>query len=131
MICPKCGSEYRPGFYKCADCGVDLVMGTAEGFARTESSPPSESGSAELDLVTIFESDDPVLIAMARSLLESAGIPYITPGGGMKELFGRHNVMIGPVKFQVNREDAKDAELLLQNLGESSGQEPSPEDEDD
>jgi hypothetical protein len=25
MFCPNCKTEYRPGFTKCADCGVDLV----------------------------------------------------------------------------------------------------------
>lgn len=25
MICPKCGSEYREGFTRCADCEVALV----------------------------------------------------------------------------------------------------------
>jgi len=25
MFCLKCKSEYRDDFYKCADCGVDLV----------------------------------------------------------------------------------------------------------
>ncbi len=25
MFCPQCKSEYREGFLKCADCGVDLV----------------------------------------------------------------------------------------------------------
>jgi len=25
MFCPACRTEYRPGFTKCADCGVDLV----------------------------------------------------------------------------------------------------------
>lgn len=25
MFCPQCKTEYRPGFTKCADCGVDLV----------------------------------------------------------------------------------------------------------
>jgi hypothetical protein len=25
MICPNCKSEYRPGFSKCSDCGVELI----------------------------------------------------------------------------------------------------------
>jgi hypothetical protein len=25
MICPQCKAQYRDGFYKCADCGIDLI----------------------------------------------------------------------------------------------------------
>ena len=25
MFCPKCRDEYREGFFKCADCKIDLV----------------------------------------------------------------------------------------------------------
>jgi hypothetical protein len=25
MFCPNCRAEYRPGFTRCSDCGVDLV----------------------------------------------------------------------------------------------------------
>ena len=132
MVCPKCGSEYRPGFYKCSDCGVGLVASMVEGFGSLEYvPPPPESDNAELDLVTVFKSGDPVLIAMARSLLNSAGIPFITPGGGTNELFGKHNPIMGPVQFQVNREDAKDATLLLEDLDEPTGEESRTEDEDD
>lgn len=30
MICPKCNAEYRDGFSKCSDCGVDLVPKAGE-----------------------------------------------------------------------------------------------------
>ena len=25
MICPQCKTEYRPGFTRCADCGMELI----------------------------------------------------------------------------------------------------------
>ena len=31
MFCPACKTEYRPGFTKCADCGVDLVASLPAG----------------------------------------------------------------------------------------------------
>ena len=36
MICPNCGSEYREGFLRCADCDVDLIQTTEESADRTE-----------------------------------------------------------------------------------------------
>jgi hypothetical protein len=27
--CPRCGTDYRPGFHMCADCGVPLLPGPA------------------------------------------------------------------------------------------------------
>ena len=50
MYCPKCRSEYREGFVRCADCDLPLV----------------------------FEADDPSLIPVADSLLRSAGIEFLT-----------------------------------------------------
>lgn len=30
MFCPRCKTEYRPGFARCSDCDVDLVRSFAE-----------------------------------------------------------------------------------------------------
>lgn len=37
MFCPVCKSEYRDGFTKCSDCGVDLLAGFPDGSISTDS----------------------------------------------------------------------------------------------
>lgn len=37
MFCPVCKSEYRDGFTKCSDCGVDLLAGFPGGSISTDS----------------------------------------------------------------------------------------------
>jgi hypothetical protein len=36
MFCPVCKSEYREGFTKCSDCGVDLVKQLANDSEAKE-----------------------------------------------------------------------------------------------
>jgi len=36
MICPKCKSEYRDGFYRCSSCDVDLVSELPSESAKEE-----------------------------------------------------------------------------------------------
>ena len=117
MFCPKCGSEYRAGFQECADCAVPLV----------ESVPaPPQPHHEEVQLVTVFESGDPALIALARSLLDSAEISFMTKGEGIQDLFGwgrmpgSFNLVVGPVEFQVNKADAEEARTLLEGLADSN-----------
>jgi hypothetical protein len=51
MICPVCRDEYRPGFTRCATCGVDLVATLDAGQAPqapAPSAPPTEGPTVEL-----------------------------------------------------------------------------------
>jgi hypothetical protein len=48
MFCPECRTEYRPGFTKCADCGVDLVSGLPEKAPATGTEVPTNSDGLEL-----------------------------------------------------------------------------------
>ena len=117
MFCPKCGSEYRAGFQECADCAVPLV----------ESAPaPYQPDQQDVQFDTVFESGDPALIALARSLLDSAEIPFMTKGEGIQDIFGwgrmpgSFSIVAGPVEFQVNEKDAEEARALLEDLRASN-----------
>jgi len=63
MFCPECKTEYRPGFTKCADCGVDLVP-----------SLPADNPPAGQDVITNSEGLELLWSGTNRMLGE--GIDY-------------------------------------------------------
>jgi len=75
--------------------------------------------------VTVLESGDPGVIAVAKSLLDSAAIHYFAKGESLQNLFGwgqlGFNPIVGVVQLQVAADDAEDAKALLRDL-ESSGE---------
>ena len=86
------------------------------------------------DLVTVFETGDPALVSLAKSLLDSAGIDFSAKGEGLQDLLGLgrfpggSNLLTGPVAFQVGPNDAKKARSLLRDLqrsGEGKGNPPT------
>jgi hypothetical protein len=70
----------------------------------------------------VFKSGDPGLIALVKSILRSAEIPFTTKGEGIQDLTGLgrlgsgYNLAFGPVELQVNSADADDAKALLEDL---------------
>jgi Putative prokaryotic signal transducing protein len=74
------------------------------------------------DPITVLESGDPGLLAVAKSLLESAHIEYFAKGEGLQDLFagGRlgtgFNPFVGPIQLQVPADDAEEAMALLRDL---------------
>lgn len=61
MYCPDCGTEYRPGFYRCSDCFVSLV---------------SERPHRTRRYATVLEESNPAPITLAAELLKEAGVPF-------------------------------------------------------
>ena len=71
-----------------------------------------------LELVTVFATGDLVALAVAKGVLESAGIPFLSQGEGLQDLvgvgrIGGMNLVSGPVRIQVRREDAQRALEVL------------------
>ena len=128
MYCPKCHAEYIPGFTRCADCNVALVEELPARPKRAREAKPADPPRPdlppcdELELVTVLVSGDPGLIAVAKSLLGAAEIPFAVQGDGVQDLVGigritnAFNVMTGPAKLQVAAQDADDARELLADL---------------
>jgi hypothetical protein len=118
MFCPQCRAEYRSGFTRCDACEVALVA----------SLPPLAAGDPSArELVTVLETGDPGLLAMAHSILDEAEIAYLTQGEGVQDLFGLgrlgtgFSILTGPVHLQVERECETEARGLLAGLEEHAG----------
>lgn len=110
MYCPRCLVEYRESFTICSDCHVKLVAG-----APPEPAPPEP----DLELVTVFEDSDPVVLALVKSTLEEARIRFIEKG----EVYlagGRPSYMLdwfgNSVCILVRKPDEQRALNLLRDL---------------
>ncbi len=106
MYCPECRGEFREGFTRCDDCGVDLVHEL-----------PSEDHEAP-DFVKVFETSEPDVIPVIKSVLEGAGIPYLVEGEDLMNLFPSE--MLGgiykpsaEVRFHVTAAQEEAARQLL------------------
>ena len=112
MFCPNCRYEYLSGVTKCPDCGADLV---AELPPTEKEEPPEEKW---FEVVTIFESFDFTLIAVARSILEEAKIDYFpkSPDSDyrLSTYYGRR-----PIEIKVDENHAAEARELLKDLEKS------------
>ena len=76
------------------------------------------------DLSIVFTSCNLVCVAIAKSILEDSGIPYITKNEFTQNLFGLGNLggitnpLSGPVQIFVKREDVEVVKVLLENVEE-------------
>ena len=74
------------------------------------------------DLVTVFESSDIALFALAKTALDQAGIRYIAQGEGLQDLFGMgrigtgFNLITGPPRIRVTADNAERARHILAEL---------------
>jgi hypothetical protein len=112
VICPKCGAEYQPGFTRCSDCLVDLVEPGAQPEAASQ--PPGHGPAALTDPVCVYRSTQRGRLPLAESLLRSAGIPFVAPGGHVQQLTGLD--VFGPAELYVSAADADDARAMLADL---------------
>src|SRR5688572_14153122 len=65
-FCPKCESEFRPGFMRCDECDVDSVEALPE-----PPQPPSVPAPA---FHTVYTTTDRVEAETIRTLLDGSGI---------------------------------------------------------
>ena len=104
MFCPKCKSEYREGFYKCTDCGVDLVAGQP---------PATEDGVNYVEMVEVFSTYSQSDIAFIKSVLDGEGIHYFFSGESTVMMIGAGSY----ARLLVKADEAQRAREILQELG--------------
>lgn len=104
MFCPKCKSEYREGFYKCTDCGADLV-----GSLPPE--PVEDFGDEEF--VEVFSTYSQGDIAFIKSVLDGEEITYFFQGESSIMLIAAGAY----ARLMVKAKDAQRAREILQELG--------------
>ncbi len=97
MFCPECKAEYVAGIFLCPDCRVPL-----------DPEPPPEPIPVYVEHVTVLSTGNPVVLAMAKSVLEAAGIGCYVKGEVLQDLF-----RIGTAEVMVSREEEDRAKELL------------------
>jgi hypothetical protein len=71
MFCPNCKCEYIRGVTQCTDCGVALV---------DELEPSAAVSQSDLEVVSVWEGNDPAEAAAVKDILQKAGIPVLDQG---------------------------------------------------
>ncbi|MBC8385551.1 MAG: DUF2007 domain-containing protein [Candidatus Cloacimonetes bacterium] len=108
MFCPNCKGEFLENINECPKCKIPLIK---------------ELSTAEfVEFVTVFTTGDPMLIALAKSLLEEANINYFVKNENAQDLFGLgrlgtgFNLIVGEPEIIVSNEDREEADLILKEL---------------
>jgi hypothetical protein len=102
VYCPQCRVEYRDGFTECSDCQVALVP---------ELVP--ETPDPQLDLVTVFESNDAFAIGLAKGALEDSGIPFWKQSDETAARLVLSPVMFPSCRFLVSKDREVEARALM------------------
>lgn len=100
MFCPECEAEYVEGVYGCPDCRMPLVPEL-----------PPRPQPEFVEYVTVLRTGNPIVLAMVKSLLSSAGIRHYVKGEVLQELF-----RVGTAEIQVGRDDEQEARSLLEEF---------------
>lgn len=73
MICPKCNTEYRDGFYACADCSVPLVVKLPEIEEVQHETPQAHLYTG--DFVEVFQTIDQDELLTVKLAFDEEEIP--------------------------------------------------------
>jgi hypothetical protein len=103
MFCPKCGSEYRSGFVRCAECDIELVPDPPERFTDEPE---------EIEYEEVLSTYNPGDVAVIKSLLDGEGITYFFQGEAVAPYL--YNAV--PMRLLVRKDEARIASEILADL---------------
>lgn len=113
MFCPKCGEEYRGGFYFCADCQVPLV--SVEEFRRLEEKRRAEEEERRnIETVEVFQVQGEVEADIVKSLLSAHKIESFSTGQSVQSVLPFTVDGLGKLKILVRKEDAVKARKIIE-----------------
>jgi hypothetical protein len=115
--CPSCGTEYRPEFKECRECGLPLVDEPPAPADHDHPSLPIDASEAS-DAVPVYAADRH-LAEIVRSFLEDNGVPAITSGEGYSSAYPLTVGQLGERRVLVRRQDVDEAHSLLEEAEES------------
>jgi hypothetical protein len=115
MYCPQSGIEYGDGLTECSDCHIPLLNGT----------PGAQDHSTHRsNLVIVLETSNRIQLAMAKGLLEAAGIPVLIHGQIATLVQEVDRLLHEGVRLQVPSSREAEARERLRQLVEPAVQDP-------
>lgn len=123
-------SEYRDDIMRCPYCETPLVA-AAPPAGHTDSDEPRKPRVADDEIMEpVIEATDLTEVAVIRSVLDAAGIPYLTTGeqrfGAFRGSFVSGSILSPGsrgVIFTVPSRMAEEARAILEEFDEEPGEE--------
>lgn len=106
MFCPNCRYEFRRGFTKCNECGVDLV----------DSLPSEDTGPGLNSPKLLWTGDDISLSAEICSALEAEGIKYAQERQDGFHIYSVYEKSLAELSIWVSAADVPVAARIVQPL---------------
>lgn len=130
MFCPKCRTEYRKGFYICADCEVTLVPELPPEQSKLPDTDYVNIGGDEIalnvlaaapnDTVLLQTTNDSTEAIAITGLLEASGITPYTVSDGASSAVGRLDWSVLSYKIFVKKECFNEAQKIINYQNENT-----------
>jgi hypothetical protein len=118
MICPECGTEYRPGFDSCFDCGVPLIH-ESEYQKMIDENDAEKERYRQMDIVTVHSVQGQPEADLIHSLLQANGIESFTRGRAVQSVHPFTVNGLGEIRIMVRQEDSERATGIIREFVEN------------